>query len=100
MLIYLFVFCLIIWVAFYLWGQFRWVINDNVIPGLNKVTEVGANAYNDAIYPINKFFDAGIREIPRESIQGEVPTLFSVLKLIWDPLLEKILTPLRADYYD
>ena len=90
-------FAFAIYLIFYLWGLIRKGINEKVIPGLNEGVQGVASVFNDAIRPINKYFKAGIDEMPTKAIEGEFPRLWTIVKFLSKPLVDAILKPLRAD---
>jgi hypothetical protein len=89
------VFALCLFVIFYLWDIVRSLINGTVIPGINGIIKGIANFVNKIVRGIRKI---GIRvnEMDNRGIEGEVPSLPGIAKAIATPLLEAILSPLRA----
>jgi len=89
------VFALCLFVIFYLWDIVRTLINGSVIPGINGIIQGIANPVNKIVRFVKKF---GLRldEMNDSGIEGEVPTLPGIAKAIATPLLEAILSPLRA----
>jgi hypothetical protein len=95
------VFALCLFVIFYLWDIVRKLINNVIIPGINGVIRGIANFVNPIVRAIRKLLRLRIDEMNDSGISGEVPSLPSIAKAIAKPLLELMLTPLRAgpDYY-
>ena len=89
------VFALSLFVIFYLWEIIRKGINGVVIPGINGIIRGIADFVNKIVRGLKKI---GIRanEMNDRGIQGEVPSLPSIAKAIATPLLEAILSPLKA----
>jgi hypothetical protein len=89
------VFGLCLFVIFYLWDIVRTLINGSVIPAINGIISGIANPVNKIVRFVKKF---GLRidEMNDGGISGEVPTLPGIAKAIATPLLEAILSPLRA----
>jgi len=89
------VFALCLFVIFYLWDIVRTLINGSVIPAINGIIQGIAKRVNKIVRFVKKF---GLRfdEIDDRGIEGEVPTLPGIAKAIAKPLLEAILSPLRA----
>jgi hypothetical protein len=89
------VFALCLFVIFYLWDIVRTLINGSVIPAINGIIKGIAKPVNKIVGFVKKF---GLRidEMNDGGISGEVPTLPGIAKAIATPLLEAILSPLRA----
>lgn len=89
------VFALCLFVIFYLWDIVRSLINGSVIPAINGIIKGIADMVNPIVRFVKKF---GLRldEMNDKGIEGEVPTLPGIAKAIATPLLEAILSPLRA----
>jgi hypothetical protein len=89
------VFALCLFVIFYLWDIVRSLINGSVIPAINGIIQGIAKHVNKIVRFVKKF---GLRidEMNDKGIEGGVPSLPGIAKAIATPLLEAILSPLRA----
>ena len=98
----LFLIVSIIWVVNYIWGMVRTGVNETVVPGINGVTGFLVNdIWNKFVGFIKKF----VRRSPFDYVENTeikegIPTLFSIVKKAMVPLVEKILSPIRADHDD
>ena len=89
------VFALSLFVIFYLWEIIRKGINGVVIPGINGIIRGIAGFVNKNVKGL-KMIGIRANEMNDRGIQGEVPSLPSIAKAIATPLLEAILSPLKA----
>jgi len=89
------VFALCLFVIFYLWDIIRKGINGVVIPGINGIIRGIAGFVNKIVKGL-KMIGIRANEMNDRGIQGEVPSLPSIAKAIATPLLEAILSPLKA----
>ena len=89
------VFALSLFVIFYLWEIIRKGINGVVIPGINGIIKGIAGFVNKIVKGL-KMIGIRANEMNDRGIQGEVPSLPSIAKAIATPLLEAILSPLKA----
>ena len=89
------VFALCLFVIFYLWDIVRSLINGSVIPAINGIIKGIADMVNPIVRFVKKF---GLRldEMNDKGIEGGVPSLPGIAKAIATPLLEAVLSPLRA----
>jgi len=89
------VFALCLFVIFYLWDIVRSLINGSVIPAINGIIKGIAKPVNKIVRFV-KTLGLRLDEMNDKGIEGEVPTLPGIAKAIATPLLEAVLSPLRA----
>jgi hypothetical protein len=91
------VFALCLFVIFYLWDIIRNGINGTIIPGINVFIQKLAGDFVNPIVDGVRKIGVKIDRMDDRGIEGEVPSLPSIAKKIANPLIELILSPLRAD---
>jgi hypothetical protein len=91
------VFALCLFVIFYLWDIIRNGINGTIIPGINEMIKGIAGKFVNPIVDGVSKIGVKIDRMDDRGIEGEVPSLPSIAKKIAIPLIELILSPLRAD---
>ena len=91
------IFGLCLFVIFYLWDIIRNGINGTIIPGINEMIKGIAGKFVNPIVKGVRQIGVRLDEMDDRGIEGEVPSLPSIAKAVATPLLEAILSPLRAD---
>lgn len=89
------VFALCLYVVFYLWDIIRSGINGTIIPGINGFIQGFAYQINRLVKGL-KSIGIKLDEMNDRGIEGEVPSLPGIAKALATPLLQVILSPLKA----
>ena len=101
-LVIIIIIIIIIWVVAIIWGMVRMGVNQGILPGIIFLVRNIINPIIRLFKKLLKMVGAKLPfdEIDEDSLSEGMPTLLSIAMMVLKPLIEMILSPLRANRED